>query len=72
MSGCAGVMSSQAANPAKPAPSFCISSIARAGTNLERRLPNKSKKLIKKYSIPLSLATLLSLIAINSPICHVL
>ncbi len=61
-------MSSHAANPAKPAPSFCMPSIALAGTNLERKLPKRSTKLIRKYSIPLSAATLLSLVAIISPI----
>ena len=33
ISGCAGLMSSQVAKPANPAPSFCISDIASAGTN---------------------------------------
>ena len=35
-SGCAGVKSSQVAKPAKPAPSFCISEIAAAGTSFAR------------------------------------
>ena len=35
-SGCAGVMSSQVAKPAKPAPSFGMASIAAAGTSLAR------------------------------------
>jgi hypothetical protein len=51
MSGCAGVMSSQAAKPAKPAPSFCMPAIARAGTSLARRTPKRSTKLIRKYLI---------------------
>ena len=42
MSGCAGVRSSQVAKPAKPAPSFCMSDIACAGTSLARWPPNRS------------------------------
>ena len=49
MSGWAGVISSHVANPAKPAPSFCIVLMAAAGTSLARATPNKSAKLIKKY-----------------------
>ena len=41
-SGSAGVMSSQLAKPAKPAPFFAISSIAAAGTSLARMVPNRS------------------------------
>ena len=47
----AGDISNQVANPAKPAPFFCISPIACAGTNFERKTPNRSTKLIKKYLI---------------------
>ena len=36
ISGCAGVKSNHVAKPAKPAPSSCISAIARAGTNFAR------------------------------------
>jgi len=42
MSLSAGLMSSQVAKPAKPAPAFCISPIARAGTSLARSAPNRS------------------------------
>ncbi len=49
MSGSAGVMSSQAAKPANPAPAFCISPIAAAGTSLARKCPSRSTKLIRKY-----------------------
>ena len=47
----AGVISNQVAKPANPAPFSCISSIARVGTNFERKTPKKSTKLIKKYFI---------------------
>src|SRR5690606_28339695 len=57
MSGCAGVMSSQVAKPANPAPFSCIWPMARAGTSLARSVPNKSTKLIRKYLMPRSLAT---------------
>ena len=56
MSESAGDISSHAANPAKPAPVFCISCIARAGTNFDLNTPNKSTKLIKKYLIFFDLA----------------
>ena len=36
MSGCAGVMSSQVAKPAKPAPDFCMPETASLGTSLAR------------------------------------
>ena len=52
----AGVISSHVANPANPAPFFCISSIARVGTNFDLSTPNKSTKLIKKYLIFFCLA----------------
>ena len=51
MSESAGVMSNQVANPAKPAPFFCISPIALAGTNFDLNTPKRSTKLIKKYFI---------------------
>ena len=51
MSASAGVISNHVANPANPAPFFCISLIALAGTNLDLSTPNKSTKLIKKYLI---------------------
>ena len=57
MSGSAGVMSSHAAKPAKPAPSRCMSPIARAGTSLERRVPKRSAKQMRKYRIPSCFAT---------------
>ena len=44
MSGSAGVISNQAANPANPAPLTAIRSIAWAGTILARWTPNKSVK----------------------------
>ena len=44
----AGVMSSQVAKPAKPAPSFCISAIAAAGTSLALCPPNRSVNEIMK------------------------
>src|SRR5690349_7426899 len=56
MSGCAGVISSQVAKPAKPAPSFCISEIAAAGTSLARCPPNRSVNEIMKYRMPRSFA----------------
>ena len=56
MSGCAGVMSSQVAKPAKPAPDFEIMSMAVAGTILARMVPNRSTKAIRKYLTPFSLA----------------
>ena len=51
MSGSAGVISNQVANPANPAPFFCMSLIAPAGTNFDLNTPNRSTKLIKKYLI---------------------
>ena len=56
ISGCAGVMSSQVAKPAKPAPSSCMSAIACVGTSFARCPPNKSVNEIIKYLTPLSLA----------------
>ena len=47
-SGSAGVMSSQVANPANPAPLRCIPPIAAAGTSLARCAPNRSVKEIRK------------------------
>ena len=41
-SGSAGVMSSQVANPAKPAPDFCMAPIAAAGTSFARCTPKRS------------------------------
>src|SRR4051812_23537120 len=55
-SGSAGVMSNQAAKPAKPAPDFATSSIALAGTILARIVPNRSTKAIRKYRMPFCLA----------------
>ena len=52
MSGSAGVMSSQVANPAKPAPTLAMSPIAAAGTSFARSTPNRSTKLIRKYLMP--------------------
>ena len=66
MSGSAGVMSSQVANPAKPAPSSCMAPIAPAGTSLARSTPKRSTKLIKKYLIDFSFATCARSIAIIS------
>ena len=48
MSGSAGLLSSQAAKAAKPAPSSCMPAIACAGTSLARSTPNRSTKLIRK------------------------
>ena len=56
MSGCAGVMSSQVAKPAKPAPSSCISAMACAGTSLARCPPKRSVNEIMKYLMPISWA----------------
>ena len=56
MSVSAGDISSHVANPANPAPFFCISLIASAGTNFDLKTPNKSTKLIKKYLIFFDLA----------------
>jgi hypothetical protein len=42
MSGSAGVLSSQVAKAAKPAPSFDISAMAEAGTSLARWPPKRS------------------------------
>ena len=58
MSASAGVISNHVANPAKPAPFFCMPPIAWAGTNFDLKTPNKSTKLIKKYFIFFSLANL--------------
>ena len=57
MSESAGVMSSHAAKPAKPAPSCCMSPIARAGTSFARSTPKRSTKLTRKYLIPSDFAT---------------
>ena len=51
ISASAGVISNHVAKPAKPAPFFCMSEIALAGTSLDLSTPNKSTKLIKKYFI---------------------
>ena len=51
MSVSAGVISSQVANPANPAPFFCISLIAGVGTSFDLKTPKRSTKLIKKYLI---------------------
>ena len=56
MSGWAGVRSSQAAKPAKPAPALATVSMAVAGTILARMVPNRSTNAIRKYLTPLSLA----------------
>jgi hypothetical protein len=48
MSASAGVMSSQVAKPAKPAPSFAIRSMAAAGTSFARNTPRRSLKETKK------------------------
>ncbi len=56
MSGWAGVRSSQAAKPAKPAPALATASMAVAGTILARMVPNRSTNAIRKYLTPLSLA----------------
>ena len=66
MSGSAGVMSSQVAKPAKPAPAFCMSPIAAAGTSLARSTPNRSTKLIRKYLMPSFFATAARSVAIRS------
>ena len=47
-------MSSQAAKPAKPAPSRAIAPMAAAGTSLARMTPNRSTKEIRKYLMPFS------------------
>ena len=52
MSLSAGVMSSQVAKPAKPAPALATVSMAVAGTILARTVPNRSTKEIRKYLIP--------------------
>ena len=52
MSGSAGVMSNQAAKPAKPAPDLATVSMAVAGTILARMVPNRSTKEIRKYLTP--------------------
>ena len=48
----AGVWSSHVANPAKPAPAFCMRVAFSAGTSLARWVPNKSVKLKRKYFTP--------------------
>src|SRR4029079_5852173 len=58
ISGWAGVMSSQVAKPAKPAPDFCMLPTASAGTSLARWVPNRSVKLKRKNFTFLSLAYL--------------
>ena len=69
MSGSAGVMSSHAAKPAKPAPPTCMSPIACAGTSLARSTPNRSTKLTRKYRIPLSRAVFARSMAMVAS-CH--
>ena len=56
MSLSAGVMSSQVAKPAKPAPALAIVSMAVAGTILARTVPNRSTNEIRKYLTPCSFA----------------
>jgi hypothetical protein len=56
MSLSAGVMSSQVAKPAKPAPALAMVSIAVAGTILARTVPNRSTNEIRKYLTPCSFA----------------
>ena len=64
ISGWAGVISSQVANPANPAPSSCISAMAWAGTSFARCPPNRSVNEIMKYFTPLSWANLARSVAI--------
>src|SRR5262245_45948680 len=66
-SGCAGVMLSQVAKPATPAPDFCMPATASAGTSLARCVPKRSVKLNRKNLTLFSWANFARSLAMLAP-----